>query len=93
MLLIRRKAMKRGFQKGSGSDGQLIDYHVLEMNMSHRVRVLRKCGSAGNRTRASGSVGRNSGHQSTEVVYIRVYIYIYIYIYIRVYIYILSTIL
>jgi hypothetical protein len=31
--------------------------------------LLRKSGSAGNRTRVSGSVGRNSGHWTTEVVH------------------------
>jgi hypothetical protein len=31
--------------------------------------LLRKCGSAGNRTRISGSVARNSDHYTTEVVY------------------------
>jgi hypothetical protein len=36
-------------------------------------------GNAGNRTRASGSVAKNSDHSTTEaVLYIRVYIYIYI---------------
>jgi hypothetical protein len=34
--------------------------------------LLRKSGSAGNRTRASGTVARNSDHQTTEaVLYIR----------------------
>jgi hypothetical protein len=31
--------------------------------------LLRKSGSAGNRTRTSGSVARNSDHKTTEVVY------------------------
>jgi hypothetical protein len=30
--------------------------------------LLRKSGSAGNRTRTSGSVARNSDHQTTEAV-------------------------
>jgi hypothetical protein len=30
--------------------------------------LVRKYGSAGNRTRASGSVARNSDHQTTEAV-------------------------
>jgi hypothetical protein len=31
--------------------------------------LLRKSGSAGNRTRASGSVAKNSDHYTTEAVY------------------------
>jgi hypothetical protein len=31
--------------------------------------LLRKSGSAGNRTRTSGSVARNSGHRTTEAVF------------------------
>jgi hypothetical protein len=31
--------------------------------------LLRKSGTAGNRTRSSGSVARNSDHQTTEAVY------------------------
>jgi hypothetical protein len=41
--------------------------------------LLRKSGSAGNRTRTSGSVARNSDHQTTEADTIltrRIYIYI-----------------
>jgi hypothetical protein len=33
-----------------------------------RPAILRKSGSAGNRTRASGSVARNFDHQTTEAV-------------------------
>jgi hypothetical protein len=33
--------------------------------------LLRKSGSAGNRTRTSGSVARNSDHQTTEAVNIK----------------------
>jgi hypothetical protein len=36
--------------------------------------LLRKSGSAGNRTRASGSVARNSDHQTTEAVNIHVFL-------------------
>jgi hypothetical protein len=32
--------------------------------------LLRKCGSAGNRTRTSGSVARNSDHKTTEVYFL-----------------------
>jgi hypothetical protein len=33
--------------------------------------LLRKSGSVGNRTLTSGSVARNSDHQTTDVVYFR----------------------
>jgi hypothetical protein len=36
--------------------------------------LLRKCGSAGNRTRNSGSVARNSDHWTTEAVYFLLHI-------------------
>jgi hypothetical protein len=32
--------------------------------------LLRNCGSPGNRTRTSGSVARNSGHWTTEAVFV-----------------------
>jgi hypothetical protein len=35
--------------------------------------LFRKSGSAGNRTRTSGSVARNSDHQATEAVTLRDY--------------------
>jgi hypothetical protein len=44
--------------------------------------LLRKSGSAGNRTQTSGSVARNSNHWTTEAVIISFYMHIYIYIYI-----------
>jgi hypothetical protein len=41
---------------------------------------LRKSGSAGNRTRTSGSLAMNSGHYTTEAVYFLLHnIHIYIY--------------
>jgi hypothetical protein len=36
--------------------------------------LLRKSGSAGNRTRASGSVAKNSDHQTTEAITVYFYV-------------------
>jgi hypothetical protein len=47
--------------------------------------LLRISGSAGSRTRISGSVARNSDHQPTEAVSLSIYDYLYTCIYIYIY--------